>query len=143
VRCVKSGWIFSEECPPSTCLSFFPLLNRKEDILKNVGNQTFDRRKKLIKVWNNMRVSKWWQDFQFCVNCPFKAALCWPPIPVRLLTRQEDALLIKINKTINNLCCVFDNILNGPLAIFSLIKFQHKFHQPIPQFYNPSSIVFK
>jgi len=76
-----------------TCMSFFLLLKTKEDILKDVGNQTvnivaidfhsmfllmwksmatvnwlttffkifsfvFNRRKKLIQVWSNLRVSK-------------------------------------------------------------------------------------
>ncbi len=31
----------------------------------------FNIRKKLIKVWNDMRVSKWWQNFHFWVNYPF------------------------------------------------------------------------
>jgi len=61
---------------PSSCfkhMSFFLLLNTKEDILKNVGNQTvnclvltffkissflFNRRMKIIQCWNNMRASK-------------------------------------------------------------------------------------
>jgi len=29
---------------------------------------------KFIQVWNNLRVSKWWQNFHFKVNYPFKAA---------------------------------------------------------------------
>ncbi len=28
--------------------------------------------KNIIRVWNNMRVSKWWQNFHLWVNCPFK-----------------------------------------------------------------------
>jgi len=27
--------------------------------------------KKFIQVWNNLRVSKWWQNFHFWVNFPF------------------------------------------------------------------------
>jgi len=27
---------------------------------------------KFIQVWNNLRVSKWWQNFHFWVNYPFK-----------------------------------------------------------------------
>ncbi len=30
-----------------------------------------NRRNKFIQVWNNMRVSKWWQNFHFWVNNPF------------------------------------------------------------------------
>jgi len=49
------------------CFKNFFFLNTKEDILKNVGNQTvdgppssfvFSRRNNLIKVWKNLRVSK-------------------------------------------------------------------------------------
>ncbi len=32
----------------------------------------FNIRKKLIQVWNDTRVSKWWQKFYFWVNYPFK-----------------------------------------------------------------------
>ncbi len=32
----------------------------------------FNRRKKLIPVWNNLSMSTWWQDFRFWTNCPFK-----------------------------------------------------------------------
>ncbi len=32
----------------------------------------FGRTKKFIQVWNYLRVSKWWQNFQFWVNYPFK-----------------------------------------------------------------------
>ncbi len=84
-----------------TSMSFFLLLNTKGDISRNVGNQTvsgpcwlpyyfcphhwsqqhtfckisyfmFNRRKKIIQVWNNLRVSKWWQNFHFWVNYLFK-----------------------------------------------------------------------
>ncbi len=32
-------------------------------------------RKKLIKVWNNLRVSEWWQNFHFWVNYPFNPCI--------------------------------------------------------------------
>jgi len=32
----------------------------------------FSRRKKLIQLCNNLRVSKWWQNFHFWVKYPFK-----------------------------------------------------------------------
>jgi len=54
-----------------TCKSFFLLLNTKEDVLKNVSNQTlqgphwlfskislFHKAKKWMRVWNNFRVRK-------------------------------------------------------------------------------------
>ncbi len=34
----------------------------------------FNRRKQLVQVWNNLRVSKWWQNYNFCVNYAFKTA---------------------------------------------------------------------
>jgi len=44
-----------------TCMSFFLLLNSKEDILKNVGNQTVDGRKKK----NTMEVNGFRQLFDY------------------------------------------------------------------------------
>jgi len=35
----------------------------------------FGRRKKLIQDWNNLRMSKWRQNFHFCVTYPFKKKL--------------------------------------------------------------------
>jgi len=72
-----------------TYMSFFLLLNTKEDIQcaqrksmvpNNCWFQTFlkispfvfSRRKKLIQVCNNLRVSKCWQNFTFLVEYPFK-----------------------------------------------------------------------
>ncbi len=77
-----------------TCMSLYLLLNTKEDILKNVCYQRVagplwlpyygkkntmevnDYRQlfwKFIQVWNNMWVSKWWQNLNFWVTCPFKS----------------------------------------------------------------------
>ncbi len=33
----------------------------------------FQRLTKVLCVWNDMRLSKWWQNFHFGVNCPFKS----------------------------------------------------------------------
>jgi len=102
-----------------TCMSFFLLMNTKQDILKNDWNQTFvcnvhqskqlflffvekkyygnqwcpstvwfqsffkiysfvfSRRKKLIQVCNNLRVSKWWQNFNFWVEYPMPKICRW------------------------------------------------------------------
>ncbi len=35
----------------------------------------FHRRKKVIKVWNDIRLSKWWQNFNIHINFPFKGSL--------------------------------------------------------------------
>ncbi len=37
-----------------------------------ISSFVFNIRKKLIQVWNDMRVSKWWQHFHFWVNYSFK-----------------------------------------------------------------------
>ncbi len=62
-----------------TCMTFFLLWNIKVDILRNVVLKTFyfifHRRKKVMQVWYNMRVSKWWQNKFFWVNCPFNNQL--------------------------------------------------------------------
>ncbi len=91
-------------------MNFFVLPNTKEDILKKVcnfhsrkkkyyGSQwcprtalfptffrissfVFSRTKTFIQVWNYLRVSKWWQNFHFWVNYPFKrnTVQCISPI---------------------------------------------------------------
>ncbi len=33
----------------------------------------FRRWATIVLVWNDMRVSKWWQNFYFWVNCPFNS----------------------------------------------------------------------
>jgi len=38
-------------------------------ILQN--NIFFCVQQKLVQVWNNIRVNKWWQNFHFLVNHPF------------------------------------------------------------------------
>ncbi len=45
-----------------------------------ISSFVFFRRKKLIQVWNNLKVTKWWQNFHFWVNYPFKASqfTLWP-----------------------------------------------------------------
>jgi len=37
----------------------------------------FSRRKKLIQVCNNLRVSKWWQNFNFWVEYPMPKICRW------------------------------------------------------------------
>ncbi len=34
-------------------------------------------RKKVIQVWNDKRVSKWWQTFHFCVNIHLKCSVTY------------------------------------------------------------------
>ncbi len=90
-----------------TCMSFFLMLNTKEDILKDfeepnscwspltekcngsqwgpstfwlpaffkISSFIFNIRKKLIQVWNDMRVSKWWQNLIFAWTIPLINAI--------------------------------------------------------------------
>ncbi len=39
-----------------------------------ISSFVFSRTKKFIQVWKYSRVSKWWQNFHFCVNYPFNRA---------------------------------------------------------------------
>ncbi len=100
--------IYYHSCPN---LYIFPLLNTKEDILKNVGTQMVlvpltsivffcsikwksmgtktvclpnvfkisssmsCRSKKCTQVLNDMKVSKLWVNFHFCVDCRFKSLM--------------------------------------------------------------------
>ncbi len=38
-----------------------------------ISSFVFSRTKAFIQVWNYLRVSKWWQNFHFWVNYPFKS----------------------------------------------------------------------
>ncbi len=76
---------YSEECgkqsssgaPLASIVCFFLLW---KSIPKTAWLQTFSkissfvfgRTKKFIQVWNYLRVSKWWKNFHFWVNYPFK-----------------------------------------------------------------------
>ncbi len=51
----------SQRCPKTTLLQTF----------FKISSSVFGRTKKCIQVWNYMRVSKWWQHFNFWVNYPF------------------------------------------------------------------------
>ncbi len=42
----------------------------------------FSRTKKFIQVWNYLRVSKWWQNFHFWVNNPFKVCILWSSLQI-------------------------------------------------------------
>ncbi len=55
----------SQWCPKTAWLQTF----------FKISSFVFSRTKKFIQVWNFLRVSKWWQNFHFWVNYPFKWAL--------------------------------------------------------------------
>ncbi len=92
--------LFSDVMPFQTSMTFFLLWDTEEGILKNVCKQIvldpfdlyymdkkvngnpkcliskirsflFCRRKRVILVWSDMRVSKWRQNLHFWVNCSF------------------------------------------------------------------------
>ncbi len=53
----------SQWCPRT---ALFPTFFR-------ISSFVFSRTKTFIQVWNYLRVSKWWQNFHFWVNYPFKS----------------------------------------------------------------------
>ncbi len=57
----KKKYYWSQWCPRT---ALFPTFFR-------ISSFVFSRTKKLIQVWNYLRVSKWWQNFHFWVNYPF------------------------------------------------------------------------
>ncbi len=79
-------WRYSEECrkqsnsgAPLTSIVFFSYYGSQwcpktawlQTFFK-ISSFVFGRTKKFIQVWNYLRVSKWWQNFHFWVNYPFK-----------------------------------------------------------------------
>ncbi len=52
----------SQWCPKTAWLQTF----------FKISSFVFGRTKKIIQVWNYLRESKWWQNFHFWVNYPFK-----------------------------------------------------------------------
>ncbi len=53
----------SQWCPKTAWLQTF----------FKISSFVFGRTKTFIQVWNYLRVSKWWQNFHFWVNYPFKS----------------------------------------------------------------------
>ncbi len=51
-----------------------------------ISSFVFSRTKTFIQVWNYLRVSKWWQDFHFWVNYPFKSQICFLLVYIVLFT---------------------------------------------------------
>ncbi len=58
----------SQWCPKTTWLQTF----------FKISFFVFGRTKKLIQVWNYLRMRKWWQNFHFWVNYPFKCKFTEP-----------------------------------------------------------------
>ncbi len=55
----------SQWCPKTAWLQTF----------FRISSFVFGTTKKFIQVWNYLRVSKWWQNFHFWVNYPFKGTV--------------------------------------------------------------------
>ncbi len=55
----------SQWCPKTAWLQTF----------FKISSFVFCRTKTFIQVWNYLRVSKWWQNFHFWVNYPFKSTV--------------------------------------------------------------------
>ncbi len=53
-------------------VTFFSDLKLNLFRIKEYRIKYFILRIKVIQVYNNTRVSKWWQNYNFCVNFPFK-----------------------------------------------------------------------
>ncbi len=80
---------YSEECGKQstsgaqlTSIYFFPTMEvngapklRGYKLSSKYLPFVFGRSKTSIQVWDYLRVSKWWQNFHFCVNYPFKVNL--------------------------------------------------------------------
>ncbi len=64
-ECGKQSSSGNKWCPKTIWLQTF---------LK-IHSFVFTRTNKFIQVWNYFRVSKWWQNFHFWVNYPFKRVL--------------------------------------------------------------------
>ncbi len=143
---------YSEECgkqsssgAPLTSIVFFLSYYGSQWCPKTAWLQTFfkissfvfGRTKTFIQGWNYLRVSKWWQNFHFWVNYPFKETallLKWnllqSVINVNQRTKEKEKLLdssacwltfvawIKNNQY--SLCIQF--IVNVKIVLSSLIK---------------------
>jgi len=61
-------------------------------LVTNIVSSSFVFNKKLVWVWNSMRVSKWWEKkIHFWVNCPFKLIfIARNKIKLALKTAQKE-----------------------------------------------------
>ncbi len=71
---------------------------------------------KLIQVWNNMKVSKWWQNFPFCVNHPFSKSK--HEIKTRLLKQPcHFILLLQVFELFEYCECCFTGLERFALQV--------------------------
>jgi len=73
------GRYFEERLEPNSCLvpltSIWKSMVAKFQSFFKISSFVFSSRKKLIQVCSNLRVSKWWKNFYFWVEYPFKIEL--------------------------------------------------------------------
>ncbi len=62
-----------------------------------ISSFVFSRTKTFIQVWNYLRVSKWWQNFNFWVNYPFNVSIYYLK-PLNASVKQSWTLLFVINR---------------------------------------------
>lgn len=57
-------------------LIFFYYIGKKEGLQDFLHKFTFcvSRKKEIYMICNHMRMSKWWLNFHFCVNYPYKVS---------------------------------------------------------------------
>ncbi len=79
----------SQWCPKTAWLQIF----------FKISSFVFSRTKKFIQVWNDLRVSKWWQKLHFWVNYPFKSCFKWDEFMLNTSRRKKSAKGVK-GKTI-------------------------------------------
>ncbi len=121
---------YSEECwkqsssgAPLTSIVFFFSYYGSQWCPKTAWLQTFfkissfvfGRTKKFIQVWNYLRVSKWWQNFHFWVNYPFKSLgyVCSNSQKYTVWVKIIDfSFMPKIIRTLSKECIIYINIIH-------------------------------
>ncbi len=116
-----------------------------------ISSFVFNRTKTFIQILNYLRVSKWWQNFHFWVNYPFKSGfvVSWGifvakakntrygsiflmPKIISVLSKDHSMkIFVNISKCSNNHCWEL-RIWTTLKAIFSIFRFF--WHPQIPDF---------
>ncbi len=98
----------SQWCPKTAWLQTF----------FKISSFVFGRTKTFIQVWNYLRVSKWWQNFHFWVNYPFKFSLQNTFVTKRFTIK----LNTNIWTTLLNVMKIQINVLENLLKYFFFFK---------------------
>jgi len=105
----------------------------------------FRRWTKVLRGWNNMRVSNYWQKFHFGVNYPFKMLICkfrqllifWntAPLEKKRYRKGHDVVCSVLTGAVNFvslLCSKSELMREGWCSIASMWRFQrHLFPPPM------------